>query len=74
LGTQPDHLTSPVARRRPDGHLFSGTPETATSAWSEVATLETIEQVAHLIDRLARRIEDAVDRGLAGSGETPLTA
>ena len=43
------------------------------ASWSEVATLATIESVAHLIDRLARRIEDAVDRGLADS-ETPLAA
>ena len=44
------------------------------ASWSEVATLETIESVAHLIDRLARRIEDTVDRGLAQGGETPLAA
>ena len=44
------------------------------ASWSEIATLETIESVAHLIDRLARRIEDAVDRGLAEVGETPLAA
>ena len=43
------------------------------ASWFEVATLETIESVAHLIDRLARRIEDAVDRGVAES-ETPLAA
>jgi len=37
-----------------------------------VATLATIERVAHLIDRLARRIEGALDRGLGEASETAL--
>ncbi len=47
------------------------------ASWAEQAPIETIEATAALIDRLARRIEDALDptsQTEAGAGETELSA
>ncbi len=39
------------------------------ASWAETAELDVIEQTAGLIDRLARRIEDAIDTGKADDAE-----
>jgi hypothetical protein len=47
------------------------------ASWAEQAPIETIEATAALIDRVARRIEDALEpagQGGAGVGESELSA
>lgn len=45
------------------------------ASWSEAAPIDTIEQAARLIDRLARRIETAIETtGEAGDLEADLVS